>query len=127
MELVSTSNAPAAIGPYSQAVKHGNTVYLSGVIGLDPQSMQLVGATVDVQAKQVFANMKAVLEASGSSMSHVLKTTVLLRDMADFAAVNKLYEEAFGTHRPARSTFAVAGLPRDARIEIEAIAAVSQQ
>jgi reactive intermediate/imine deaminase len=124
LQFVSSPNAPAAIGPYSQAVKHGNTVYVSGVIALDPATMTLVGATVGEQAEQIFKNMRAVLDAAGSSMDKVLKTTVLLRDMADFEAVNKIYAQHFGDHRPARATYAVAGLPKNALIEIECIAAV---
>lgn len=123
--LISTDKAPAAIGPYSQAVRHGSTVYCSGCIALDRTAGTLVGTTAADQAEVALQNMAAVLEASGSSMQLVLKTTVLLRDMADFAKVNEVYSKHFGTHCPARSTFAVAGLPRNALIEIECIAAVA--
>ena len=122
MEIIRTPAAPEAIGPYSQAIASGEWLYCSGQIALDPKSGSLVGENAAAQAVQVLRNLKAVLEAGGSGMNAVLKTTVYLRDMADFAAVNEVYSEAFGGHRPARATVAAAGLPKDARVEIDAVA-----
>ena len=126
MNTISTTEAPAAIGPYSQAVVHGGLVYCSGQIPLDPASGALIGGDdVAAQTRQVLANLDAVLRAAGSSRAQVLRTGVFLRDMADFAAMNAVYAEFFGETRPARATVAVAGLPRDVRVEIDCIAAVS--
>ena len=126
MKTISTTDAPAAIGPYSQAVVHGGLVYCSGQIPLDPASGTLVGGDdVAAQTRQVLTNLDAVLGAAGSSRAHVLRTGVFLRDMADFAAMNAVYAEFFGETRPARATVAVAGLPRDVRVEIDCIAAVA--
>ncbi len=126
MTPISTSDAPAAIGPYSQAVAHGGLVYCSGQIPLDPQNGQLVGGDdVAAQTARVLANLDAVLRAAGSSRAHVLRTGVFLRDMADFAAMNAVYAEFFGETRPARATVAVAGLPRDVRVEIDCVAALA--
>ena len=119
---VHTDQAPKAIGPYSQAVCHGDLVFTAGQIALDPASMEVVAGDVAAQTEQVMANLRAVLEAAGSGLSQVVKTTVFLVDMADFAAMNEVYGRAFGTHRPARSTVAVAGLPRGVRVEIEVVA-----
>ncbi|KZV59534.1 translation initiation inhibitor [Peniophora sp. CONT] len=118
---ISTSEAPAAIGPYSQAVTLDGLVFVSGCLGLDPKSMNFVEGGVEAQARQALANLKAVLEASGSEMGKVAKATVFMKDMNDFVAVNKIYEEAFGEHKPARSAVEVARLPKDALVEIEAI------
>jgi 2-iminobutanoate/2-iminopropanoate deaminase len=123
--IVATDKAPAAIGPYSQAVVAGSLVYTSGQVGLDPVSAEMVPGGVEQQTQQVLKNLTAVLEAAGSRLSRVLKTTVFLRSMDDFAAVNAVYEQAFGSILPARSTVAVAGLPKDALVEIEAVASVS--
>ena len=124
--VISTPDAPAAIGPYSQAVAHGGLVYCSGQIPLDPQTGQLVGGDdVAAQTARVLANLDAVLRAAGSSRAHVLRTGVFLRDMADFAAMNAVYAEFFGETRPARATVAVAGLPRDVRVEIDCVAALA--
>ncbi len=120
---VTTTDAPAAIGPYRQAVIHGGLVYCSGQIGLSVDG-QLVGGDVANQARQVFRNLAAVLAAAGSGPERVLKTTVFLRDMADFAAMNAVYADFFGDARPARSTVAAAGLPRDVLVEIDCIAAL---
>ena len=120
---VSTPNAPAAIGPYSQAIKAGNTIYVSGQLPIDPATGAMP-EDVAAQAKQSLANVKAVLEAAGSSMEKVVKTTIFLADIADFAAVNEVYAAAFPQPCPARSCFAVAALPKSAKIEIEAIAVV---
>eukprot|EP01027_Heterolobosea_sp_BB2_P016172 GEZU01023055.1.p1 GENE.GEZU01023055.1~~GEZU01023055.1.p1 ORF type:complete len:124 (-),score=53.71 GEZU01023055.1:149-520(-) len=111
---------------YSQAIVHNNTVYVSGCIGLVPETMTYESDTdVEVQANQVLKNMRAILEASGSAMNQVLKTTILLADMGDFAKVNKVYETHFGDHKPARSTFAVKALPKNALVEIECIAYIA--
>lgn len=125
MHPVSTPDAPAAIGPYSQAVVAGTTVYCSGQLALDPVTGLLVGEDAATQARQALTNLAAVLHAAGSGMDQVARTTVYLRTMDDFPAVNAVYAECFGSHRPARVTVAVAGLPKDARVEIDAIALVT--
>jgi len=122
MDFVDTSGAPKAIGPYSQAVGTGDLLFCSGQIALDPSTGQLTGATAGEQTRQVLKNLSLVLAAGGSGFDHVLKTTVFLKDMADFAAMNEVYAKAFGLHRPSRSTVAVAALPRGALVEIDAIA-----
>ncbi len=122
MEYVTTDKAPRAIGPYSQAVLVGNIIYTAGQIALDPGTMEIVGQSVAEQTDRVLQNLAAVLAAVGSSLQHVVKTTVFLADMADFSAMNEVYSRHFGDHRPARSTVAAQSLPRDARVEIEAIA-----
>lgn len=124
MSPVHTGEAPAAIGPYSQAMKHGGLVYTSGQIALSPAAgaSGLVGQTAAEQATQVFANLRAVLQAAGSSLHQAIKVTVYLVDMADFTAVNEVYAAAFGDWKPARSTVAVAALPRGARVEIDVVA-----
>lgn len=119
---VATSDAPAAIGPYSQALVCDGVLYASGQIGLDPSTGELVGGGVEMQAERALANLAAVLAAGGSSMAEVLRCTVFLVSMDDFAAVNAVYARAFGSHRPARSTVAVAGLPKGARFEVDALA-----
>jgi 2-iminobutanoate/2-iminopropanoate deaminase len=124
MTYVSTPNAPAAIGPYSQAVVHGGVVYCSGQIALDAETGAFVDGDVATQTRRVLRNLDAVLHAAGTGRSRVLRTTVYLRDMADFAAMNTVYAEFFGDARPARATVAVAGLPRDARVEIDCVAAI---
>lgn len=121
MQFVQTEKAPAAIGPYSQAVKVNGMVYTSGQIALTPAGEMLTG-DVTVQTKQVLANLTAVLEAAGSGLSKVVKTTIFLDNMDDFATVNAIYAEAFGDHKPARSTVAVKTLPKNALVEIDAIA-----
>lgn len=123
MEFVQTSNAPAAIGPYSQAVQHGGLVYTSGQVALLPDGT-FPFTTVSEQAEQVLKNLKAVLEAAGSAPQKVIKTTIFLADMDDFATVNGIYEAFFGSHRPARSTVAVKTLPKNALVEIDCIAVV---
>jgi 2-iminobutanoate/2-iminopropanoate deaminase len=122
LNTVATDKAPKAIGPYSQAIVTDDTVYTAGQVALDPKTGELVGATVAEQTEQVLKNLTAVLAASGSSLGQVVKTTVYLADMADFAAMNDVYARHFGGHRPARSTVQAAGLPKGARVEIEAIA-----
>jgi 2-iminobutanoate/2-iminopropanoate deaminase len=120
-EPVSTPQAPAAIGPYSQAMRVGAFVFASGQIPLDPKTGALVSGTVADETRQVLANLAAVLEAAGSSLDRVVKTTVYLTDLDDFAAMNDAYAAAFGACRPARATVQVARLPRGARVEIDAI------
>ncbi len=121
-EVIFTDKAPAAIGPYSQAVRGGNTIYCSGQIGLDPATGELVAADVRKQATQAINNLRAVLAAAGAGMDDVCKVNIFLRSMADFGAVNEIYATAFTGGFPARSCVAVAGLPKDALVEIEAIA-----
>ncbi len=120
-EAVATTAAPAAIGPYSQATVSGQVVYTSGQIPLLPDGSLLKG-NVEVQARQVLENLKAVLTAAGSGLERVLKTTIFLKDMDDFAAMNAVYTEYFSEPYPARSTVQVGRLPRDVRVEIEAVA-----
>ncbi len=122
-KTVETSAAPAAIGPYSQAIRAGGFIFYSGQIPLDPQSGVLVDGGIDEQTRQVMANMKAVLSASGRSFDDVVKTTIYLTDLADFATVNEIYGEYFTEMPPARACVQVAALPKGARIEIEWIAA----
>jgi 2-iminobutanoate/2-iminopropanoate deaminase len=124
IETIRTGGAPAAIGPYSQAVVHAGLLYTAGQIPLDPATGELVGGDVAAQAEQVLRNLGAVLEAAGASFGSVLKTTVFLRDLEDFAAMNEVYSRYFADHKPARSTVEVSRLPRDARIEIELVAAI---
>ncbi len=120
IEIIATQNAPQAIGPYSQAVKFGNVIYTSGQIGLTPQG-ELVG-DIQVQTRQVLENLSAVLKAGGSRLNQVVKTTIFLSNMEDFATVNAIYAEFFGEHKPARSTVGVKELPKGALVEIECIA-----
>lgn len=124
MRTIATASAPRAIGPYSQALVHDGLLYSAGQIALDPSTMELVDGDTAAQTEQVFANLKAVLEAAGASLTNVVKTTVYLADMADFQAMNAVYARHFGEHRPARSTVAAAALPKGARVEIDVIAAV---
>ena len=122
MKIISAPDAPAAIGPYSHAVTAGNLLYTSGQLPLDPKTGKLVADDIETQTKQVLANVVAVLAAGGVTPQHVVKSTVFLKDMADFPKMNVLYEAAFAPHKPARSTVQVAKLPLDARVEIEVIA-----
>jgi 2-iminobutanoate/2-iminopropanoate deaminase len=122
IKTVSTDNAPKAIGPYSQAVSANGLIFCSGQIALDPKSGTIVGTTAAEQASQVMKNLAAVLEAGGSTLSQVVKTTIFLKNMADFAAVNEIYAKAMGDHRPARATIEAARLPKDALVEIDCIA-----
>ena len=124
IETVATSGAPRAIGPYSQALRAGGFRFTAGQVGFDPTTGELVDGGIAEQTRQVLQNIRAILEAGGSGLAQVVKTTVFLVDMADFGAMNEVYAEAFGAHRPARSTVAVAALPRGARVEIEAVAAI---
>ena len=123
--VVGTDQAPKAIGPYSQAIVAGDTIYTAGQVALDPKTGELVGKTTAEQAEQVMKNLAAVLEAAGSSLQNVVKTTVYLADLADFAVMNEVYAKHFGSHKPARSTVQAARLPKDARVEIDAVAVKS--
>jgi 2-iminobutanoate/2-iminopropanoate deaminase len=122
--VIATKLAPQAIGPYSQAVVLNGVAFLSGQIPLDPATGQLIDGDVAAQAERVLENLKAVLEAAGSSLDHVLKTTVFLSDMGDFPKLNEVYGRYFTANQPARSTVQVARLPRDVKVEIEVIAAL---
>lgn len=122
-EIISTENAPGAIGPYSQAVKVGNLVFCSGQIPIDPKTGEFVSEDVAEQTEQVIKNLSAVLEAAGTNLNNVVKTTVFLADMNDFVVMNEVYAKHF-TEKPARATVQAARLPRGARVEIEVIAAV---
>ena len=119
--VISTSSAPAAIGPYSQAVKAGNTVYMSGQIPLDPKTMELVKGDISVQTKRVFDNLAAVADAAGGSLANCVKVNIFLTDLANFAAVNEVMKQYFNEPYPARACVGVASLPRGAEVEIEAI------
>ena len=123
--MISTRGAPRAIGPYSQGVTANGFLFTAGQVGFDPESGELVDGGIAEQTLRVLQNIRAILRAGGTDVSAVVKTTVFLVDMADFALMNEVYAEFFGDHRPARSTVAVASLPRGARVEIEAIAAVA--
>ena len=125
-ERIQTENAPAAIGPYSQAIKAGGFVFVSGQIPIDPQTGEFVAGGVAEQTKQVLKNLAAVLEAAGSGLDRVVKTTVFLADMKEFSGMNEVYATFFSSPPPARATVAAAGLPRDARVEIEAVALLSE-
>lgn len=122
MKAHHTSSAPAAIGPYAQAVSTDGWLFTSGQIGLDPATMEIVAGGVEAEARQVVANLGAVLAAAGCSVDHIVKATIYLVDMGDFAAVNAIYGDFLGDHRPARSTVAVAQLPKGARIEVDLVA-----
>jgi 2-iminobutanoate/2-iminopropanoate deaminase len=124
MVPVHTSGAPQAIGPYSQAIRLGDMIYCSGQVALDPATGQLVEGDVAAQTRRALENLTAVLAEAGSGLSNVVKTTVFLSAMSDFQAMNEVYSAAFGGHKPARSTVAVAGLPRGALVEIDCIAVV---
>jgi 2-iminobutanoate/2-iminopropanoate deaminase len=126
LQTVQTADAPAAIGPYSQGIVLNGVVYTAGQIPLDPRSMELVGGDdVAAQTEQVMRNLSAILQAAGASLQTVVKTTVFLADMNDFGAMNEVYGRHFGEHRPARSTVQAAGLPKNVKVEIEAVAAVA--
>jgi len=120
--FVSTPDAPRAIGPYSQATRANGFLFTAGQVGFDPATGELVDGGIAEQTERVLQNIRAILKAAGLDLSSVARTTVYLVDMADFAAMNTVYTRAFGDHRPARSTVAVAALPRGARVEIDAVA-----
>jgi len=123
-EIISTERAPGAIGPYSQAVKAGGLVFCSGQIPIDPATGDFVSGGVTEQTEQVLVNLKAVLLAAGADLGNVVKTTVFLSDMGEFAAMNEVYAKHFGENKPARATVQAARLPRDAKVEIDCIAVV---
>lgn len=119
---IHTEKAPAAIGPYSQAVKAGNTIYVSGQLPVDPSAGEFAGEDIKAQTKQSLTNIKNILEEAGAGMDNVVKTTVLLADIADFAAMNEVYATFFKEPFPARAAFQVAAIPKGAKVEIEAVA-----
>lgn len=121
MTLINSPQAPAAVGPYSHAARVGNLLFCSGQIPLDPETMKIVDEGIEAQTRQVLANIAALLKTAGASLRNVAKTTIFLTDLGDFATVNGVYEEAFGDHKPARSTIQVAALPLGANVEIECI------
>ena len=123
--IIHTDKAPQAIGPYSQAIRTGNMVFTAGQIGLDPATMEIVSGGIETETRQVLNNLKQVLDAANSGMNFVVKTTVFLRDMADFPKMNAIYGEFFPENPPARSTVAVKTLPKDVAVEIEAIALIA--
>lgn len=125
-KTITAEKAPKAIGPYSHATNAGQFVFTSGQIGLDPQSGEIVPGGIEAETRQVLTNLANVLEASGSNMRNVLKTTVYLRDMADFAKMNAIYAEFFPENPPARTTIAVAGLPKGCAVEIDCVAVLTQ-
>ena len=125
LDFVSTAGAPKAIGPYSQGVIANGFLFTAGQVALDPDKGELVPGGITEQTTRALENLRAILKQAGSDFSQVVKTTVFLVDMADFTSMNEIYGRAFGQHRPARSTVAVAALPRGARVEIEVIATVS--
>jgi 2-iminobutanoate/2-iminopropanoate deaminase len=122
MESIQTDRAPQAIGPYSQAIKANGFIFASGQIPLDPATMRIVEGGIEEQTGRVLDNLKAVLEAAGSSLDRVVKTTVYLADMGEFAAMNEIYAKYFGATKPARATVQVARLPRDVKVEIDVVA-----
>jgi len=123
-EFISTVKAPAAVGPYSQAVKAGNMVFVSGQIPFVPETMELVSEDVQEQTARSLENVVAILEASGASIKDVVKVSVFIKDMNDFGKINEVYEKYFGDHKPARACVEVARLPKDVKVEIEAIAVI---
>ena len=126
-KIVSTDKAPKAIGPYSQAIRTENLVFTAGQIGLDPATMELVPDGIEAQTRQALTNLKHVLETADSGLNYVVKTTVFLQDMRDFANMNAIYAEFFSENPPARSTVQVAGLPKGGLVEIECVALLSPQ
>jgi len=126
LEVIHTDKAPKAIGPYSQAIRVGGFIHTAGQVALDPVTGQLVEGGIEAQTRQVLQNLSHVLEAAGSSLRHVVKTTVFMKDIGEFAQMNTLYGEMFGEHKPARSTVQVAALPRGAAVEIECVAVVKE-
>jgi 2-iminobutanoate/2-iminopropanoate deaminase len=125
-ETILTENAPKAIGPYSQAIRAGQFVYTAGQVALDPATGQLIEGGIEAQTREVLKNLSAVLEAAGSGLSRVIKTTVFMQDLGEFAKMNAAYAEFFPEHKPARTTVGVAALPRGAAVEIECVAAINE-
>ncbi len=124
MDFIATNDAPHAIGPYSQAVRSGNMLFLSGQIALDPKSGNLIDGDFAAQSRRVFDNLRAVLRAGGADFPNVTRATVYLTDLGNFQTLNSIYAEYFGNHKPARSTVGVAQLPRGAQVEVDLIAVV---
>jgi len=124
MQIIATDGAPKAIGPYSQAIKSGNLLYTSGQISLDPATGNLVEGNFDAHARRVFENLKAVLTEAGATFSNVIKATVYVTDLANFQALNAIYAEYFGDHKPARTTIQAAALPKGAPVEIDLVAVI---
>lgn len=124
MNIIQTPKAPAAIGPYSQAVLAGDTLYISGQIPFEPKTMTLISEDIQEQTRQCLENLKAIVEAAGLSMNQIVKVGIFITNMDDFTLINEVYAEYFTTHQPARSTIQVARLPRDVQIEIDAIAVI---
>lgn len=122
LQAVATKKAPGAIGPYSQAIKISNMIYTSGQLGMDPETGDILSGDIKVETKRALDNLVAILEEAGTSLDKVVKTTVFVKDMNDFAMVNEVYGEYFSDHKPARSCVEVARLPKDGNVEIEAIA-----
>ena len=122
MEIVNTKKAPAAIGPYSQAIKTGDLLFISGQLPMDPETMSIIPGTVKDQTVRAIENLKAILEEAGLTLNNVVKTTVFIKDMNDFADINEIYASYFVENKPARACVEVARLPKDAQVEIEAIA-----
>lgn len=125
--IIESSKAPAAIGPYSQAIEVNGMIYTSGVIPLDPETMEVVGDSIEAQAERVMESLKALLEDAGSDLQRVVKTTCFLDDLGNFATFNEVYAHYFGDSKPARSTVEVAGLPKAVKVEVEAVAIAGSQ
>lgn len=125
-EVITSKTAPKAVGPYSQAVKAGNFLFLSGQLPLDPQTGNIIGDDIETQTRQSIENIKAILSAIGVSLADVIKTTVLLKDIGHFSQMNQIYQEYFNMDAPARSCFEVSRLPKDALVEIESIAIIKE-
>jgi 2-iminobutanoate/2-iminopropanoate deaminase len=123
-QIIHTEKAPAAIGPYSQAIKAGNLLFISGQVPFNPETMEIVEGGVEAQTARVLENLKAILAEAGASFDNVVKTTVFIKDMNEFGAINEIYAKYFGENKPARACVEVARLPRDVKVEIEAIAVV---
>jgi 2-iminobutanoate/2-iminopropanoate deaminase len=123
-QIIHTEKAPAAIGPYSQAIKAGNLLFISGQVPFNPETMEIVEGGVEEQTTRVLENLKAILAEAGASFDNVVKTTVFIKDMNEFGAINEIYAKYFGENKPARACVEVARLPRDVKVEIEAIAVV---
>ena len=121
-KIISTPKAPAAIGPYSQAIKIGNFLYTSGQISLDAEKMEMVTGSIEIETEKVLQNLEAILMEDGLNLNHVIKTTVYLSDLGDFAKMNQVYENFFSDNKPARACVQVAALPKGAKVEIDAIA-----
>jgi len=124
MQRIETKNAPAPIGPYNQAIAHGGVLYVSGQIGSDPETGKLIAGDLEAETRQVMKNLKAVLEAGGSSIDHLIKCSIFFLDMGNFARINEIYGSFFNGHFPARETVEVSALPAGARVEISAIAEI---